>query len=233
MGKRVVILQSNYIPWKGYFELIHRADVFCFYDEVQYTKNDWRNRNKILGPNGLFWITVPVEKEAVKGKISEAKVTNYDWQEKHFRTIEQTYSKALNRNAILELLEPIYLSERWDNISKLNQLLIEKLAKHIGINTIIKNSADYQLKDERLAKLVDLIKQLDGSEYLSGPNAKNYLSENESIFSDNDIQLTYMNYGPYLEYENKRKTFDHQTSILDVLMNVPKEEYLNYITSQT
>ena len=79
-------MQSNYIPWRGYFQLIARADTCFFYDDVQYTKNDWRNRNRILGPNGLFWITVPVEKDAVNGKISEALITNSSWQKKHFKT---------------------------------------------------------------------------------------------------------------------------------------------------
>jgi hypothetical protein len=55
-----VVLQSSYIPWRGYFDLIHDADVFVFYDDVQYTVNDWRNRNRIKTANGVVWLTIPV-----------------------------------------------------------------------------------------------------------------------------------------------------------------------------
>jgi hypothetical protein len=229
--KKVVVLQSNYIPWKGYFELIHNSDVFCFYDEVQYTKNDWRNRNKILGPNGLFWITVPVEKQAVNGKISEAKITNFLWQEKHFKTIEQTYSKAINKDEVLGLLAPIYIDKKWEYISQLNQELIISIAQYMGINTEFENSANFDLEGDRVNRLINLIKQLGGDSYISGPAAKDYLTEYEGLFQSNNIALTYKKYGPYLGYDNKKKEFEDYVSILDLLMNVQKEEYLQHITS--
>lgn len=233
MSKKIVVLQSNYIPWKGYFELIHDSDVFCFYDEVQYTKNDWRNRNKILGANGLFWITVPVEKQAVNDKISKAKITNPLWQEKHFKTIEQTYSKSVNKNEVLALLEPIYLHRKWEFISELNQELIKSIADFIGIETDFKNSAEFDLQGNRVDRLINLIEQLDGKEYISGPAAKNYLSSQEDLFAKNGIKLTYKNYGPYLTYENKKQHFEDYVSILDVLMNVDQPEYLKYICSKS
>jgi hypothetical protein len=231
MDKKVVILQSNYLPWKGYFELIHQADVFCFYDEVQYTKNDWRNRNRILGPNGLFWITVPVQKDAVKGKISDAQITNFAWQKKHLRTIEQTYSKSINKTDVLSLLEPIYLDQEWTSISQLNQHLIQVISKYIGITTEFKNSAKFELKGDRVDKLIYLIQQLKGTEYVSGPSAKDYLTENKGLFQSNDITLTYKKYGPYLQYNNKKKEFEDYVSILDLLMNTPNNQYIEYITS--
>lgn len=230
--KKIVVLQSNYIPWKGYFELIHNADVFCFYDEVQYTKNDWRNRNKILGSNGLFWITVPVEKKAVNGKISEAQITNTLWQEKHFKTIAQTYSKAINKTEVLSLLESIYLNRQWEFISQLNQELIVTISKFMGIDTEFKNSATFNLEGDRIERLVNLIKQLDGNQYISGPAAKSYLEEHEQIFKTNSIELTYKKYGPYPVYENKKKDFEDYVSILDLLMNVEKSKYLDYLSSK-
>jgi hypothetical protein len=229
---KIVILQSNYIPWKGYFELIHQADVFCFYDEVQYTKNDWRNRNKIVGPNGLFWITVPVEKDAVNGTISEALISNTSWQKKHFKTIEQTYSKSVNKNDVLTILEPIYLGKEWTSISQLNQHLIITISRYMGISTEFKNSVDFDLNGHRVKRLINLINQLEGTEYISGPAAKNYLTENELQFEQNHIQLMYKEYGPYLSYDNKKNEFEDAVSILDLLMNVRKEDYLKYIKSQ-
>jgi hypothetical protein len=229
---KIVILQSNYIPWKGYFELIHQADVFCFYDEVQYTKNDWRNRNKIVGPNGLFWITVPVEKDAVNGTISEALISDTSWQKKHFKTIEQTYSKSVNKNDVLTILEPIYLGKEWTSISQLNQHLIITISRYMGISTEFKNSVDFDLNGHRVKRLINLINQLEGTEYISGPAAKNYLTENELQFEQNHIQLMYKEYGPYLSYDNKKNEFEDALSILDLLMNVRKEDYLKYIKSQ-
>src|SRR5213075_1126236 len=100
---KVVILQSNYIPWKGYFDLIHDADVFVFYDEVKYTKNDWRNRNKIYTKNGLQWLTIPIGNEAVKSKISEVGLTSSQWQSQHRKAIELGYANA----KYFEQLEPV------------------------------------------------------------------------------------------------------------------------------
>src|SRR3954471_21716869 len=88
---RVVVLQSNYLPWKGYFDLIQSADVFVFYDEVQYTKNDWRNRNRICSKNGLHWLTIPIRSDAVKKKISEVQLDDPRWQQDHFKILTQSY----------------------------------------------------------------------------------------------------------------------------------------------
>lgn len=228
---KVVVLQSNYIPWKGYFELINDADVFCFYDEVQYTKNDWRNRNRILGPNGLFWLTIPIAKEAVKLKISEVAIERHDWQVKHFRTIEQTYAKSINKKEVLELLSPIYLEQNWTSLSELNQHLIKNIAQFIGIKTQFKNSADYNLDGDRLDRLTNLIDQLGGKEYISGPAAKDYLDGNEYLFEQKGIKLSYKKYGPYIPYDNKKKTFEDGASIVDLIMNVPHEEVIKHLSS--
>lgn len=228
---KIVILQSNYIPWKGYFDLINDADTFCFYDEVQYTKNDWRNRNKILGPNGLFWLTIPIEKNAVKDKISEATIINDLWQKKHFKTIEQNYSKAINKNSVLDLLAPIYLDNVWSNLSQLNQRLIIEISNFLGITTNFENSATFELKDDKINRLIHLIKQLNGTEYISGPAGMDYLKNVENIFSENEINLTYKKYGPYLKYDNQKSEFEDYVSIIDLIMNAPKDKYLEYFSS--
>lgn len=94
--RKIAILQPNYIPWKGVFDLINQVDAFVFYDDVQYTKKDWRSRNKIKSPNGEHWITVPI---ATKGKreqlIFEAEIDNTQiWQSKHYKSIWSSYNKA-------------------------------------------------------------------------------------------------------------------------------------------
>jgi hypothetical protein len=229
---KVVILQSNYIPWKGYFELINNADVFCFYDEVQYTKNDWRNRNKIMNANGSFWLTIPIDQKSTKLKISEVEFINSVWQEKHFKTIEQCYAKAPYKNEILDLLYPLYIQNKWRFLSQFNQTLIKTIFNYINGKTIIVNSFDYNLKEGKITRLIDLITQLNGSTYISGPAAKDYLTGSENLFEQNKIKLEYKKYGPYIPYKNIHQRFEHNISILDLLMNVPQHELINHITSQ-
>lgn len=228
---KVVILQSNYIPWKGYFDLIDSADVFCFYDEVQYTKNDWRNRNKIVGPNGSFWLTIPIDKKAVKLKISAVEFNNYDWAKQHIFSIKQNYAKSPNKTSILKLLTPIYENANNLTLSQFTQRLIIEISRYIGIDTKFINSSDYILEGDRISRLVNLVGDIGGTTYISGPAAKDYLSESENSFEDKGIELSYMQYGPYKKYPQRLDLFEDYISIIDVLMNVDKNELLNYIRS--
>ncbi|UYW00992.1 WbqC family protein [Flavobacterium agricola] len=94
MKKKIAILQSNYIPWKGVFDMINMVDIFVFLDDVDYTKRDWRNRNKIESPNDDLWLTVPVANSTRGTKINEIKIVDDNWQEKHFQSIKMAYSKS-------------------------------------------------------------------------------------------------------------------------------------------
>ena len=132
---KVGVWQSNYLPWKGYFDYINDVDIFCFYDEVQYTKNDWRNRNRLLNNNGLFWLTIPIGTKYTKGKISEVEIENKLILNKHFKTIEQCYSKSPFKNEILNLLSPYYLENPPNTLSELNQSLLKTISHYIGIKT--------------------------------------------------------------------------------------------------
>lgn len=228
---KVGVWQSNYIPWKGYFDYINDVDVFCFYDEVQYTKNDWRNRNRIFGNNGLFWITIPVDRKYTKLKISDVIIDNKNILNIHFKSIEQSYSKAPYKNKILDLLSPYYLDNQPNTLSELNQILIEIISYYIGINTKFVNSKDYELKDTRLDRLIHLNTQLKATTYLSGPNAKNYIIGNEELFYNKGIKIEWKEYGPYLKYKRKGDLFDDYVSIIDLLMNIPQEKILTYVKS--
>ncbi len=229
---KVAILQSNYLPWKGYFELINNADVFCFYDEVQYTKNDWRNRNKIVGTNGPFWLTIPIEKEAVKQKISEVKYSNTIWVKKHLTSISQSYSKSPCYKDVRNVLERVFLEAEFLSLSELNQTFIKEICKYIGIDTKFQNSADFNLQGGRVERLINLISELKVSEYISGPSAKNYLLEDIELFEISGIKLSYIDYGPYKRYSQSLDNFEDYVSIVDVLMRVPQNELLDYIISQ-
>lgn len=226
----IVILQSNYIPWKGYFELITDADIFCFYDEVQYTKNDWRNRNQLINNNGPFWLTIPIQKDAVKLKISEVELPKSKWQLDHLNIINQTYKKSTQFDAVFPLLEEIYLNE-WNYLSHFNQSFIKKICEFIGIKTKVVNSKDYELKGDKINRLIHLIKQLNGKKYISGPAGKDYLNDFQYHFNENDIELEYKQYGPYSTYKQNSKVFNNFVSIIDLLMFVPQDELLDYIKS--
>ncbi len=104
------ILQSNYIPWKGYFDIINTADVFIFYDHVQYTKNDWRNRNRIKTPQGSNWLTIPVRQLDSSQKIEETHVLNQDWRKKHWASLSNFYGKTPGFKLYKDLIEPLYLN---------------------------------------------------------------------------------------------------------------------------
>ncbi len=227
---KVVVLQSNYLPWRGYFNLIDEADVFCFYDEVKYTKNDWRNRNQIVGPNGLFWLTVPIASSATNSKISEAEPIGCDWQKKHLISILQAYSKSPFINEWKDFFEETYLNRTWASLSCLNQYLIKEISKRIGITTEFANSADYHLEDGRIERLKSLLKQLGCSKYISGPSAKDYMEDYLQEFMDANIQVEFFSYPTYKEYNHFRGiTPPKNCSILDIIFNVGQTNALSFI----
>lgn len=224
---RVVVIQSNYIPWKGYFDLIHDADVFCFYDEVQYTKNDWRNRNKIYSKNGLQWITIPIHKDAVRHKISEVELP-LNWQKDHYKILQLSYSNAPYYSQLKELMDEFYLDFSCRTLSEFNQYSIKKIALYIGITTKFVNSADYNLKEGRMERLISLLVELKATEYISGPTGKDYLADKIHMFSDNGIAHFYKMYD-YKPYKQLSEPFENYVSIFDLIANVERSQIKNYI----
>lgn len=219
-GKKVAISQSNYIPWKGYFDNIAKVDEFVLYDDMQYTKRDWRNRNKIKTPAGLSWLSIPVE---VKGKffqkISETKISDKHWVTKHLNTLKHNYSKASQFKLMLPLIEEWYEEARELNtISQVNFHFLTKICHYLNINTKISFSSDYKLLEYgKTERLVDLCKQLNAEHYFTGEAAKSYMDE--SLFYNNGIQLHYYDYSGYKKYRQLYGDFEHYVSVLDVLFN--------------
>ncbi|MHC8387630.1 WbqC family protein [Pseudomonas sp. MDT2-39-1] len=219
--KTVVVLQSNYIPWKGYFDLIHDADYFIFYDDLQFTKNDWRNRNLIKGHTGPQWLTIPVGSDAQR-LITEVKLIDLRWQVKHWKTIEQQYSKAPYFLTYKDFFEEIYLARAWTNLSELNQHIIRRISTELlGIKTIFQDSRDYMVTGKKLDRLMDLLVKAGTQRYVSGPAAKDYI--NSDRFSELNIELVWKNYGGYPQYAQRFPPFEHGVSIIDLLFNVGPE----------
>jgi hypothetical protein len=229
-NKKIAVVQSNYIPWKGYFDLVAAVDEFILYDDMQYTRRDWRNRNQIKTPQGLQWLTVPVK---VKGKynqtIRKTEIEGVDWVKSHWKSLCQNYRRAKHFNAIAQELEPLYLQIEYSYLSQLNRTLIEWVCSKLGIKTIISNSWDYQMVDGKTERLTDLCCQAGGCEYISGPSARGYIDE--TVFADLNIKLTWFDYEGYPEYPQLWGDFTHAVSILDLLFNCGNDspQFMRYV----
>ncbi len=218
----VSISQSNYIPWKGYFDMIAKSEVFVVYDEVQYTKRDWRNRNIIKTEAGKKWLTIPV---MVKGKffqcINETEVADTKWSENHLMQIKQTYSKAPFFKDNFPWIEEMYDAAGQTFLTDINVHFIKRICAYLEITTRIIDSRELNLEGDRNERLVDACIKLKAATYLSGPAAKIYLDE--GIFGKEGIAVEWMDYSGYPEYEQLYPPFEHGVSVLDLLFNVEKE----------
>jgi len=228
--KKIGILQSNYIPWKGYFDLIAAVDEFVIYDEMQFTKRDWRNRNKIKTPNDLQWLTIPVlTKGNFKQKISETKIDGMNWAETHWSSLEKNYSRSYFFNEISSWLKPLYLERIYSYISEVNRVFIEAICCFLQIKTKISCSSNFNLIGEKSERLANICSQAGASEYISGPAAKDYLESKK--FTDQNINVNWFHYSDYNEYPQLWGGFRHEVSILDLLFNCGKETpmYMKYV----
>ena len=211
---RVAILQSNYIPWKGYFDLINSVDHFVVYDTAQYTKNDWRNRNMIKTKDGLKWLTLPVRKGGVETAIKDIKVADQLWRKKHWASIKQSYSRSAFFDVLAAPFEKFYLNNDYEYLSQINLALIKII---LGIETKIHRAEDFPLVNGKSERLLRICRELGASSYLSGPAAKDYLDVD--VFQRHDISVEWMQYGGYPEYRQLFPPFAHGVTILDLLFN--------------
>jgi hypothetical protein len=215
--KKIAILQSNYIPWKGYFDIIRHADVFVIYDEVQYTKNDWRNRNLIKTANGTEWLTIPVSQKSLQQRIDETTVTQNNWHKKHWNALVCNYAKAPYFKDYEADFQAFYSSINTENLSEINLLFIKKINSILDIKSEIIDSKLLKLSGDKNDRLIDAIKKLNGTHYISGPAAKNYIDE--SKFQTESISIEWMNYRGYPLYSQLFGPFTHEVTILDLIFN--------------
>jgi hypothetical protein len=226
---KAAILQSNYIPWKGYFDLIHDVDFFVFYDCVQYTKNDWRNRNLIYINQNPQWLTIPIGAESTSLMIDQVTPLNSKWQDLHFKTLYLGYKRAPYFHQLETLMLEIYKNHQWQSLSELNQFIIKEISQKIGIKTQFYNSRDLDIAGDRIQRLVNICQQLNASEYISGASAKNYLDGKENLFLQNNIHLTYKEYPNYQPYSQLFTPFVQAVSIVDMIANIHWDDIKNHI----
>jgi hypothetical protein len=217
----VVVLQSNYIPWKGYFDLIHDADVFIFYDDLQFTKNDWRNRNKIKTAQGCKWLSIPVGISSHR-LICDVTLEDKSWQRSHWDGLRQQYEKRPYFKLYRSFFEDIYLGRQWSNLSELNHHIIQSISQNIlNMTTQFRDSRVFELKGQKLDRLTDLITQSKAKRYISGPAAQGYIDP--SRFIEIGVELVWKDYSNYPEYPQAYPPFEHGVTILDLLFNVGPE----------
>ena len=216
--KKVAVIQSSYIPWKGYFDIMRDVDLFVVGTHFKYTRCDWRNRNRIKTPQGTLWLTVPVGHQAEK-MIREVVISGAEWASRHWRNIEQYYGRAPYFRRYRDFFRDVYLGRRWENLSELNFHLITRIAHDfLGIRTGIIDSAGVNVVGTKLDGLLDLLRKVGADLYVSGPRAKAYIDEQR--FHDEGIGLVYKDYAGYPEYPQFFPPFIHEVSIVDMLFHL-------------
>jgi hypothetical protein len=226
--KSVVITQSNYIPWKGYFDQIRSADNLVFYDDAQFTRRDWRNRNRIKTANGPVWLSIPVE---VKGKFSQkikdTRIADTNWATKHWKSIQFSYSKAAHFKRFSDQVEDLYQrAGKLGYLSEVNALFIQEVCSWLGITAEFSWSSEYVLEEGKTERLAGITEQLGANRYLSGPAAKAYMDI--EVFSARGISVEYFDYSNYPVYDQLHGEFDHAVCIFDLLFSVG-EAALSYM----
>lgn len=215
--RRVGIIQSCYIPWRGYFDFIKSVDVFIVHDDLQYTKLDWRNRNRIKTPNGPKWLTVPVVgSQSHQTRICDTLISyQQDWITEHVRQLKNNYGRTPYFSYYAEPFFEI-LSMRYKTISELNVVIMRWLLKILGIQTPIIMSMELDPRGVKTDRVIDLLNKVGATSYLSGPSAKSYLDEQK--FIENKIALEYKCYD-YEPYEQIYGPFLGEVTILDLLFH--------------
>ncbi len=219
MGRRIAIMQSSYIPWKGYFDLIRSVDHVVLYDDMQFTRRDWRSRNRIVTAQGLQWLSVPVE---VKGKfnqrICDTRIADPRWHAKHWRTLQHAYARAPFFIQYRDALESTYASLAGEfSLSSVNRRLTEMICKLLGIDTPFSWSMDHPQRPGRNDRLLSLCQHLGADEYLSGPSARAYLDT--GLFASAGVSVLFADYRGYPVYPQGTEDFEHAVTALDLLFN--------------
>ena len=214
---RVSILQPNYIPWRGYFDFIKQSDVFVFYDDVQYTKNDWRNRNLIKTQDGAQWMTIPVDDSHRISKhllIKDAKIVQNGWQERHLNLLEINYKFAPYYGEVRDIMVEAFAQHK-EFLSQLAVSLITKTKDFLGINCHLMLSSEIGFTELSPSdRIIAICKHLGATEYLSGDAAREYLE----VDKFGGIKVLWHRYHERM-YPQLWSGFVSRVSIIDTLMN--------------
>jgi len=217
-AKTVVILQSNYIPWKGYFDLMHDADEFILFDDRQYTRQDWRNRNQVKAGSGRQWLTIPVVGKFGQ-RIDETMIADRAWASGHWNRLAQLYRRAPHFRSYADQVEALYRAAANEPmLSLVNRLFLQGIGNLLGLNTRLRWSSEFPSVEGKTEVLVALCKTTGATRYVSGPAAREYIEED--LFDQAGIELLFKSYAGYPEYSQLYPPFAHGVTILDLLFNI-------------
>jgi hypothetical protein len=219
---RIAIIQSCYVPWRGFFDLIGRCDNYVIFDRTQYVKRHWHNRNRIKTAAGLEWLTIPViSRGRYEQPIDEVEIEK-PWAEKHWRTLELAYRRAPFFEALAPTVRRWYERAAKENrLTEVNALFLREIASHLGLGTRIVRDTDYPTQGVKTERLLEIARAAGADRYLSGPSAKAYFDE--SLFASAGIGVEWMSYEGYPEYRQLHGPFEPAVSVLDLLFNVGSE----------
>ena len=226
---KVGIIQSNYIPWRGYFDFINQVDTFVLFDDVQHIKRSFRNRNTIKDGNKINFITVPINSYNGLVTINALKICNTtNWRLHHFNQLSHAYSKTPFFKPLINDFYEIITAHN-DSLSTLNAALLRWICNLLAIKTPIVASENFNATGHKTQRLVDILEKLGADTYLSGPSAQCYLDYN--LLREANIGLEFKTYD-YAPYPQLNPPFAGNVSILDLLFNIGPDAK-NHITSNT
>lgn len=218
---RAAIVQSSYIPWKGYFSLIHLVDHFVLYDDVQYTRRDWRNRNCLRTSQGLRWLSIPILTKGQRTqRVCDATVAEPGWAESHWRTIAQSYRRAPGWAEIAPTVQDAYEACAHEtHLSAVNARFLRAISGLLGIATPLSWSMDYSLPEDRNERLIEICRLVGATDYLTGPAARAYLDEPRCAAAG--LRVHWMDYRGYPDYPQLHgPPCVHEVTALDLLANL-------------
>lgn len=214
---KIGILQPGYLPWLGFFEQMERTDLFILYDDVQYDKNGWRNRNRIKTPGGWQWLTVPVKVEyrnlpLIKEILIDDRAS---WQKKHLGTINQYYRDAPYFDQYYPELEKI-LRRRFRFLIDVDLELIAWLVNSLGLERRIILSSELDLPGRSTERLIRICRHFGADSFYEGASGRDYIDE--ALFRDAGIRLEYQDY-QHPVYPQLYGEFVPYLSTVDLLFN--------------
>jgi hypothetical protein len=216
-GRTVVILQPGYLPWLGFFDQMCKSDVFVIYDDVQFDKHGWRNRNRIKTPQGVQWLTIPVLTKGRGKQINkDVLINNADrWSNRHISALIQNYSKAPFFQSYIGLFEEIY-ARNWKYLIDLNMAVIRGLMREIGLERKIVFSSELGIPGGKTDRLVAMCANLGAQTFLEGDAGQSYLDD--SLFRANHIRVEFHRYN-HPVYRQLYGDFVSHLSVVDLLLN--------------
>jgi hypothetical protein len=215
--KTVAVLQPGYLPWLGFFDQLARSDVFVVYDDVQFDKHGWRNRNRIKSPAGPHWLTVPVLHTGKNFPSNHSVEIDHSqrWARKHVGSIRQFYSNAPFLSRYLPEFEEI-LHRKWTLLIDLDLAVLAVLCSWLDLRTTVVRSSTLGIQGGQSERLLNHCLHFGARRYLSGTAARDYLLT--PLFSQHGIEVIWQDYH-HPVYPQLHGPFVSHLSTLDLLLN--------------